>query len=513
MVMRCKGVVVASTTCFLLSACMLGPNYHPPAAPTTQRYLPTHSLPATVSTQNAGSAGNSQSFIVNRDIPGQWWHVFHSRALDDLVAQGIANSPSLGSAQEKLQEAKKYLDEQFSLLMLPSVNGELVSKREQNSGVLFGSPQTAGSVFNIYGADLQGSYVLDLFGKNRRTLESLRAQVDYTRYQLIGAYLSLTSNIVTTVIMRAQLMAQIQATQKLIQEQAQQLKIVTAQYHVGGTSEADVYNQQTMLAQTQASLPPLQQQLAIASHELSLLLGEDTSRGHFPYIALNDLHLPSQLPVSLPSHLVKQRPDIEESQALMHSASAEIGVATAQMFPQITLTGQYGAFSTAVNDLFTPQAAIWNIGADLMQPVFYGGALFSAREQKVAAYKAAVYEYQEVLLTAFKDVADALTAIQNDAQLFQKRKYAEQFALSSLRISQKQYQLQAISYNTLLIAEQQYQKTAIDSIQAQANRYKDTTALFQALGGGWWNTTYDDKYLHKLKSALTMSPPAQTKKE
>ncbi len=511
MLIRARGIALGATAC-LLSACTMGPNFHTPTPPKTQRYLPTATLPPTAKSPGQRSVDQSQSFIVNRDIPGQWWTLFHSAAINSLVQHSLANSPNIASAEQKLIEAKKYLDTQFSVLMLPAIDGNLTSERQQTTGAQFGAPGAKGKLFNLYGANLQASYELDLFGKNRRTLEGIRAEVDYARYQLIAAYLSLSSNVVMTAISRSEVAAQIQATQKLIKEQRAQLKIVTAQYHLGGTSQSDVYNQQTMLAQTESSLPPLEKQFAAYSHELSLLLGEKTSTGHLPNIALNALHLPKNLPVSLPSNLVKQRPDIEEAEALMHSASAQIGVVTAQMLPQINLTGEYGFLSTVTNQLFNPASTIWNIAAGLMQPLFHGGALWSARDQEIAAYKAAAYDYQEVVLNAFREVADALTAIQSDALTLQKRQHAEYTALLSLRISRQQYQIQAISYNTLLVAEQQYQKTLIDTITAQAARYKDTTTLFQALGGGWWNTFYACKNpLECLNGSVKIAPPKQTR--
>lgn len=507
---RCRGIALGATAC-LLSACTVGPDFHTPTPPKTQHYLPTSKLPPTAHSQGKASVNQSQVFLMNRDIPGQWWTLFHSTAINALVERGLANSPNLESAEQKLIEAKKYLDTQFSVLMIPAVDGQLTFERQQTTGAQFGVPGAKGKLFNVYTADLQASYELDLFGKNRRTLESIRAQVDYARYQLIAAYLSLSSNIVMTAISRSEVAAQIKATRQLIKEQKLQLKIVTNQYHVGGTSQSDVYNQQTLLAQTEASLPPLQKQYDADSHELSLLLGEKTSHGHLPNIKLSTLHLPKMLPVSLPSNLVRQRPDIEEAEALMHSASAEIGVVTAQMLPQINLTGEYGSLATQTRRLFDPSSEIWNIAAGLMQPLFHGGALWTARQQEIAAYKAAAYDYQQVVLNAFKEVSDALTAIQSDAVLLQKRNRAEHAALLSLNISRQQYKIQGISYNTLLVAEQQYQKTLIDTITAQAARYKDTTTLFQTLGGGWWNTAYACSNHQKCNNdTIKLSPPKQT---
>jgi len=469
-----------------LTGCMVGPNFHSPRAPETSTYTESPQPKKTLSTPKAGSAGKSQYFLSGKDIPAEWWTLFHSQELDGLIRKGLANSPNLVAAEAALREAQQTLIAQIATSFIPQVSAQFSGTRQRASTATFVGVNSS-NVFSLYNASVNVAYTLDMFGGARREIEALRDQVDFQRFEWEGAYLTLTSNIVTTAITAASLRAQIAATYDLIKSQQRQLMIVERQFHVGGVSRADVLTQQAQLAQTRATLPPLEQSLAQSNHALSVLIGELPSENHIPKFNLTQLNLPSQLPMSLPSRLVRQRPDIRASEALLAAASAQIGVATANLFPQLSLTGSYGGTDTTISHLFSARNVVWNYGGSLLQPLFNGGALYAKKRAAVAAYEQAAAQYRQTVLQAFQNVADTLRALQHDAETLQAEKEAEVASQNSLALTQKQFHLGGVSYLSLLTAERQYQQTRIALIQAEAARYNDTAALFQALGGGWWN--------------------------
>lgn len=370
--------------------------------------------------------------------------------------------------------------------LFPFVNLQAYPERERFNPAVF-DVQSQPVTFNLFNATVNVSYTLDVFGAIRRQIESSQAQVDTQKFQTEATYLTLTSNIVTATISEASLRGQIQATTELILAQEKILEITKKKLNLGGASQLDVLAQETQLAQTKATLPPLQNELAKIRHGLSVLLGDLPSESHLPSFDLNDLILPADLPVSIPSALVCQRPDIRASEALLHSASAQIGVATANLFPQITLTGSYGFLSDRLKTLFEHDSTIWNTIGNILQPVFQGGSLLAKREGAIAAFEEAYAQYRQTVLQAFQNVADTLRALEIDAHQLHIQTVAEDAATKTLKLTEAQYALGAVSYLNLLDAERQYHQTRIGRIQAQAARYADTAALFQALGGGWWN--------------------------
>jgi len=469
-----------------LSACMVGPDYHAPKAPKTSRYtsIPTPRL--TVATANAGNPGTSQYLRYGQSIPADWWHLFHSPQLNQMIQLGLANSQSLAAAEATLRKAQQILKAQIGYLYFPGVDLGLSAERQRTTGLSAGL-NTPAEIFSLYNTSVNATYQLDLFGKNRRLVEAARAQVDYARYELMASYLTLTTNIVTTAVTVSSLADQIDATKELIREYAAQYTIVKKQNALGGASDEEVLLQQTQLQQTKALLPPLQKELAMSRHTLAVLTGQLTSQSHLPIIALGTLHLPKNLPVSLPSALVQQRPDIQASAALLHVASAEIGVATANLLPQIMLGAGYGWLASEPSELFQLGSNIWNFGASLTQPLFHGFALWSERNAKKQAFEVALANYKQTVLDAFKNVADALRAIQADALEFKAQKMAEQSAYKTFVVTKGRFDLGGQNYLQLLEAQQQYQRAKLKRIQAQAARYTDTAALFDALGGGWWH--------------------------
>ena len=324
-------------------------------------------------------------------------------------------------------------------------------------------------------------------GAPGRTVESYAAAADYQRFELAAAYLSLTANVVTAAIQEASLRAQIAATQQIVDIEANELKVLSAQLALGGVAGGAVLAQQATLAQARATLPPLQKQLAQQRNQLAVLSGRPPSEDIGAEFDLAQLKLPGELPVSLPSQLVSQRPDIRASESQLHQANAQIGVATANELPQISLTGSFGSTASPAGALFGPGTEIWSIGGSLAQKLFDGGTLLHQRRAAVAAHDEAAAQYRNTVLSAFQDVANALRALQSDADALAADVAAQDAADRSLALSREQYQYGAISYTTLLNAEQTALQTHVTLVQAEAARYADTAALFQALGGGWWN--------------------------
>ncbi|EKD74314.1 MAG: hypothetical protein ACD_45C00004G0004 [uncultured bacterium] len=470
----------------ILTGCMVGPNFHSPKPPNVRTYTASPLPKKTLSTPAAGMSGRAQRFVQGKDVPAEWWFLFHSPVINDLIQVGLANSPNLAAAKATLRQAQETLNAEIGGSLLPAVSTELTGQRQRASSASSGIGGVT-SLFNLYNASVDVSYTFDMFGGARRQIEALGAQVDFERFELEAANLTLTSNIVTTSITVASLEAQIQATQELIQLQTDLLVIVKQQYHAGGVSRANVLSQESQLAQTKASLPPLKQSLAQANHALAVLVGDFPSEMQLPTLKLATLTLPDRLPVSLPSTLVRQRPDVRAAEATLATASAQIGVATANLLPQITLNGSYGWSNTGLRNLINPSNNVWNAGGSLLQPLFNGGALLAKRRAAIAGYEEAQAQYRQTVLQAFQNVADTLRALQHDAETLRAQEEAEMAAERSLILTKDQFRAGGVNYLNLLNAELQYQQAKINRIQAQAARYSDTAALFQALGGGWWN--------------------------
>jgi len=411
--------------------------------------------------------------------------LFRSGALDDLIAAAIRDNPSLDAAKATLRQARENLYAGETALF-PTLTGNVSATREKFSTSSIGFPGQS-ALFGLSTASLAITYPLDLFGGTRRQIESLSAEADYQQYEVEAAYVSLTANVVLAAIQEASLRAQIAATEEIVAADAHQADVLRQQFELGGIPGAAVLAQEATLAQARAALPPLQKALAQAENQLAVLTGRLPSEGAGASFDLGQLQLPQDLPVSLPSKLVEQRPDIRAAEATLHAASAEIGVATANMLPQISLTGSFGSTGSPAGNLFGGNTGIWSIGGSLAQTIFDSGALLHKKRAAVAAYDQAAAAYRGAVLAAFQDVANALRALQSDADAVNADLAAERAAQKSLDVARGQYQIGAITYVALLEAEQTYQQARIGLVQAKANRYADTAALFQALGGGWWN--------------------------
>jgi NodT family efflux transporter outer membrane factor (OMF) lipoprotein len=466
-----------------LCGCAVGPDFQPPAAPDTQSY--THEAQPAVTDAASGVAGASQTFVAAAHATPMWWQQFQSDALNRLVELALQQSPSLTLARAKLIEARENYNAQFGATAFPTVDATVSGVRQRVDIAAFGIPNVPNQgPFTLYNASASVSYALDIFGGNRRALEALMAQVDYQSFEFEAARLSLAGNVVSTAVRRASLKQQIALTQRLADTQAQQLKITEGRLAAGGVSQLDVRSQRTLLAQTRASLPPLATQLAQTDHQLAILLGMPPSKADFGDLTLDSLHLPDTLPLTLPSTLARERPDIRASEALLHQASANVGVATANLYPQFSISAGIGSERTNIQDVVSG-LNIWNFGLNLTQPIFRGGELRAKKHSAQAAYDAALADYQQTVLQALQQVADTLTALQNDAHELQARDEAAQQAQASLLIAQAQYSAGGVSQFGLLDTQRQVLQAALDRTRAQADRFADTAALFQSLGGGW----------------------------
>lgn len=476
--------IVAAATC-ALAGCAVGPDFHLPSESSPARYTPEPLPSTTASAQTV--AGEPQSFVSGADIPARWWDVFHCEALNRLIQDSLRANPSVPAAEAALRAARESWLAQRGAYW-PQAGASLSSSRQKSPDVLSSPTASGDSLYTLHTAQLNISYTADVFGLNRRQVEALRAQVDVQAFQLQAAQLSLTSNVVAAVIQIASLRGQIEATRSTLQILGDQIAILRRQFELGAIPEANVIAQEGTIAQAQAALPGLMKQLAQQHDLLAALTGRHPAELEPLQIGLQDLQLPRELPLSLPSRLAEHRPDILSAQAQLHAASAQVGVAVANMYPQITLTAGVGSSATRVADLFTGGSGLWSIAGSIAQPLFQGGTLLHRKRAAEASYDQALYQYRSTVLAAFQNVADALHALRYDAESLAAAATVERKALETLQIAQRQLELGDTSYLALLTAQQTYQQARLNAVQAQAARLADTAALFQSLGGGWWNS-------------------------
>ena len=463
----------------LLGGCAVGPNFVRPAAPDTDRYTHEAQPEATVKAD-----GQAQHFTPGTDIPADWWRLFKSPQLDAVVRQAISNNPTLQAAEASLRQSQDNLRAGYGLYF-PQGQAGVSASRQLTAPVQQGS-QSSGSIFNLFTASGTISYTLDVFGGKRRTVEGLRAQADSQRYESKAAYLTLSANVINTSIARAAYAAQIRATEELIELEKQQLHLAETQFRAGTTPYSTVLSVRSLLAANQALLAPLEQNASQAEHLLATLEGVVPSKATLPDIDLAGLSLPIDLPVSLPSDLVRQRPDILSAEALMHVASANIGIATAAMYPSISLSGTYGGASTTLASL-SAVSKFWSIGPTVTTPVFQGNSLWYARRAAIDAYQQSQATYRQTVLGAFEQVADSLKALEHDAEGLKAQVEAKRAAGEALNLLQVNYRAGLVAFPDVLTADVQYHQATIAYLQTVAQRQQDTVALFVALGGGWWN--------------------------
>jgi len=484
---RFPGVTLGPTAILALlitTGCAVGPNYKRPAAPNVPGYTP--SLATTTSSSPNVTGGEAQTFAQGRDIPGDWWTLFHSKPLNDLIERSLKNNPDLKSVQAALLVARENTLAQRGAYY-PSVSGSFSATRAKTSDQLSPVPNASVFQYSLFTPEVSVSFVPDVFGLNRRTVESLKAQQEQARYVVAATNITLSSNVAAAAIQEASLRAQIDATNELIKINTNMLDVLRKQFEKGYVGRLDVAAQEAQLAQVAATLPPLLKQLAQQRDLLAVLSGGFPNEDLAERFELSSLRLPQELPLSLPSKLVEQRPDVLQAEENLHSASALIGVARANRLPSFNLTGDIGSMALAFGDIFKAGNGFRDISGSVTQPIFQGGTLMHKERAARAAYVEADEQYRSTVLTAFQNVADTLHALEQDADGLKAAVAARDAAKVTLDLTTRQMQAGYVSYLALLSAEQAYQQAVINLVQAQANRYSDTAALFQALGGGWWN--------------------------
>lgn len=463
----------------LVSACTVGPDFSRPPVPREEGYL-RDPLSNTVEAQ-----GQSQHFVPGGEVTPDWWRFFQSPSLDDLVRQAITHNMTLQAAEASLRQSQNILMAGHGVFY-PQLDARFAASRQRNPTAQQGLT-TTGSIFNLLTLSGTVSYTLDIFGGERRAVEGLQAQVDQRTWLMEAAYLTLTANVVNTAIARAAYAAQIEATEQLIELQREQLRSTEVQVRSGTVPYSTILSLQSLISTNEAQLPALKQRISQAEHLLATLEGVVPTQVKLPDIRLAELTLPKDLPVSLPSVLVRRRPDILAAEAQLHQASADIGVATAAMFPSFSLTGTYGTAGASAGSLFASSGRFWTVGPSVDIPLFQGGRLWFGRQAAIDAYQQASANYRQVVLESFAQVADVLKALEYDAVALQKQAEAQAAAQEALRLLQANYRSGLVNYLDLLVADVQLHQVNIAYLQALAQRHQDTVALFVALGGGWWS--------------------------
>jgi NodT family efflux transporter outer membrane factor (OMF) lipoprotein len=477
-------VLMAVAALLVTAGCVVGPNYKRPAAPKVPGYTPTP--PSTTSSTLNVSGGEAQQFGDGKDISGEWWTLFHSKPLNDLIERSLKNNPDLKAAQAALLVAKENVRAQQGAYY-PAVSGGFSADHSKSSSEISPVTATSSLYYSLYTPQVGVSFVPDVFGLNKRTVESLKAQEQQARFALAATHITLSSNVAAAAIQEASLRAQIDATRQLIEINTNMLQILRKQFEKGYVGRLDVAAQESQLAQATATLPPPLKQLVQQRDLLVALSGGFPNEDLAEKFELSSLQLPQELPLSLPSQLVEQRPDVRQAEENLHSASALIGVARANRLPSFALTADAGSMAVIFTHMFAAGTGFWDLTGGATQTIFQGGTLVHRERAARAAYIQASEQYRSTVLTAFENVADTLHALEQDADAVKSAAAARDAAKVTLDLTTKQMQVGYVSYLTLLSAEQAYQQALINLVQAQTNRYADTAALFQALGGGWWN--------------------------
>lgn len=471
-----KAAVVAPL--ILMGACAVGPDYVSPRAMLVDRYTP-EVLPQATSRAD----GHTQQFNATGAVPIAWWTLFGSKDLDALVRAALDKNPTLQASEASLRRSQDSLRAGQGIFF-PQASVGFDAKRERSSAAQLGS-SSSGSLFTVMSLSGTVGYALDVFGSERRTVEALRAQTDTQSHETQAAYLALTANLVDTVIARSAYAAERSETEIMVDLETQELAETQVQVGAGTMPYSNLLAVQQALAATRALLEPLRQREAETSHLLATLQGLSPSEAVLPDIPLGSLVLPEALPISLPSELVRQRPDILAAEAQLHQASAEIGVATAALFPSFSLTGTYGGASATLRGLPSDAGRFWSVGPSVSLPLFQGGSLWYSRRAAIDAFQASQATYRQVVLTSFQQVADLLNALEHDAGALDAEVQVETAAARALALVQVSQRAGLVASLEVLAAELAYHQTRLGTLQAVAQRHQDTVGLFVALGGGW----------------------------
>jgi NodT family efflux transporter outer membrane factor (OMF) lipoprotein len=470
--------VLAAVPLAGMLGCRVGPNFVPPRAPAANAYTHRDTPSGTVRAD-----GQAQQFEPGAPVAADWWKLFRSPPMDARIDAAVSNNPTLQAAQSSLRASEDALRAGYGVFF-PQVDATAGATRERYG---LAGVSTTRQTFSLYTLSGTVAYTLDVFGGERRAIESEQAQVDAQRYLTAAAYLTLVGNVVNATIAEAGYVAEVDATRRLIAEERDQAQLAAAQARAGTVPYAGVLALEAQLAATEATLPVLKQKLAQTEHLLATLLGQEPAHWASPRVELSTLNVPGEIPLTLPSELVHQRPDILAAEAALHRASAEIGVATAALFPSFTLSGSYGWNATSLTDLVAPESRLWSLGAGLAAPLFHGGALWFQRRAAIDNYQQSLGTYRQTVLSGLAQVADALRGLQHDAQQVAAESRQYQAAQEGLRLTQVNYRAGLVDYLQVLTANGQYEQATLGYLGGRTQRLQDTVALFVALGGGWWD--------------------------
>ncbi len=498
-------VPVALLVGSMLAGCAVGPDFVRPAAPVADGYFPHQTIDQTATVSL--SANDKQHFEVRQDIPFDWWTLFQSPQINSLIEKAFKANPTIEAAQASLRQAQQNTIAQQGFFY-PTFGVEYLPTRNKLAGNMGGnSPGVQGNgtviqtysnpsgpapyngpvYYNFHTAQVTLNYAPDVFGGNRRQVESLEAQTEVQKFQLEATYITLASNVVAAALQEASLRAQIGFIEKIIEDNQKALDILRNQFKFGYATGIDVSNQELFLAQVEQALVPLRQQLEQTRDLIHVLAGRLPNEDVAETFEFASLQLPQELPLSIPSKLVEQRPDVRAAEEQLHAANAQVGVAIANRFPQFSITGLIGGTASVPSQMFQTGGGFFNLIGDIAVPIFDGGTLRAREQGSRDALVQAAAQYKSTVLTAFQNVADTLHAIQSDADALKIARRSELAAKTVLDITRKQYEVGQVNYQTLLAADEMYQQSMITLIQIQTNRFGDTAALYQALGGGWWN--------------------------
>ncbi len=488
----------------LLPGCAAGPDFKRPAAPAADGYVPNGMKPEATPSAPA-LAGESQRFNPTADIPFDWWTLFQSPQINSLVKCAFKANPTIESAQAALRQTQELAVAQEGFFY-PTVGASYAAAKNklagnmsssapgiQGNGQLIQAPTGSASpvYYNFHVAQLTVGYVPDVFGLNRRQVESAQAQVAAQKMQLEATYITLASNVVAAAIQEASIRAQLAAMDKIVDSNKETLSILRNQLKLGYVSGMEVAAQESVLAFAEQSVIPLRKQLEQTRDLIRALVGNLPNEDVEEKFELSALHLPQELPLSLPSKIVEQRPDVRAAKEQLHFASAQSGVAIANTMPQFAITAAVGGMASTPEWMFRSGGGFFNLAADVAYTIFDGGTLRAKSRAAQQALIQAGAQYRSTVITALQNVADTLHIIQSDAEALKAADTSERAALTAVILTRKQYEIGYVNYQTLLAAEQNHQLAVINLIQAQTNRLGDTAALYQALGGGWWNRTDD----------------------
>lgn len=460
-----------------LSACAVGPNFHRPQVQVGDGY-------GEIATNPPEAATASLKLNPDAQLSHAWWRSFGSPKLDALVEESLQRNPTLAAARSALRSAKELQWAQWGAY-LPQVSASVLPSHQYFAHTLASPTQSGKSVYDLTTSQVSVAYVFDLFGANARAVEAAKAGTDQARFELEAARQTLAANVVLAAVTDASLRQQIDETRGLIAAQRHILASAQRQHAVGQMSDGDLAAATAALAQAEATLPPLEKQQRINHDLMAALAGRTPAEAPETSFTLSDFTLPSELPITLPGRLIRQRPDVRLAEAQLHLASAEVGVAMAARLPNISLDAAAGSAALKLTPDFNSPANFWNVSGAITQPIFSGGSLWRRQRAAEAALDQAKDQYRAAVIAAFQSTADALHAVWTDDRAAQAANTAETATERAYAIAQKQLGLGDISDVAVWTSEQSARQARIALIQARATRLSDVVALYQALGGGW----------------------------